>query len=155
MGGGLRFQASDTGLLTATIPTAVDAPVIEVYTQGMMPLTLSEGEHELSVAVEEGAAYVLYMAGGSHPRNSRPRSNSTSLTPRPPRAVRATTRTWRTPSIPRATAVVSPRDALVVINALNRDGQVNADAGLLYLDVTGDEASRHAMLVGDQRLESR
>ena len=59
------FQASDTGLLTATIPTAIDAPVIEVYTQGMMPVTLSEGEHALSVTVEEGAAYVLYVAGGA------------------------------------------------------------------------------------------
>ncbi|MHB8954831.1 MAG: putative Ig domain-containing protein [Pirellulaceae bacterium] len=133
------FQASDTGLLTTSIPPEVHAPVIEVYTGGMMPVTLSEGEHEASTPIEKGATYVLYVAGQVASAEFATTlqldvSGSAGTSPTRPRyyinplnALDAT-----------GDGVVSPLDALVVINALNRRGEVDTDAGLLFLDITGD-----------------
>ncbi|MHB8861524.1 MAG: putative Ig domain-containing protein [Pirellulaceae bacterium] len=134
------FQASDTGRLTAAIPRAVDAPVIEVYTQGMLPVALSEGEHTVSVPIEDGATYVLHVAGQT------PTSEFTATL-----RLEIPDPTLPPPAHPQyytnivnaldtnADGTVSPLDALVVINALNRGGQVSAEASLLFLDVTGDE----------------
>ncbi|MHB0954937.1 MAG: putative Ig domain-containing protein [Pirellulaceae bacterium] len=134
------FQAGDTGLLTAAIPQDVGAPVIEVYTQGMMPLALSEGEHTVSVPIEDGAAYVLHVAGQT------PTSEFTATL-----RLEIPDPTLPPPAHPQyytnivnaldtnADGTVSPLDALLIINALNQNGQVSAEAGLVFLDVTGDE----------------
>ena len=134
------FQASDTGRLTTTIPLHVHAPVIEVYTQGMMPVALSEGEYTLSVPVEDGATYVLHVAGQASPSEFETTlqldvPDPTSPPPERPRYYTNITNPLDT----NADGFVSPLDALMVINSLNNNGQVSGGAGLLFLDVTGDE----------------
>ena len=115
------FQSNETGLLTAAIPPDVRAPVIEVYTQGMMPVMLSAGEHELSVPVEEGATYVLYVAGQASSAEFETTlhldvSDPTAPPPAHPRYYTNIANALDTTG----DGVVSPLDALVVINSLNR-----------------------------------
>jgi len=142
------FQAPGTGVLTATLPIELAAPHIEVYTQGMLPLALTEGQYGLSVAVEEGAGYVLYVAGsGTSAEFETTLQLALTDAPLPPRS-----HYYTNPVQPLDTTgdgSVSPLDALVVINALNRAGYVPAGSGLLYLDVTGDSllSPRDALLV--------
>ena len=128
--------------------------MIEVYTQGMMPLALSEGEYEISVPVEDGATYVLYVAGQASPSEFATTLHLDVPDPTPPPAARPRYYTNIANALDtNADGDVSPLDALVVINSLNRNGQVSAGAGLLFLDVTGDEdplptrcSARHQLL---------
>ncbi len=134
------FQANDSGLLSVSIPLDVHSPVIEVYTGGMLPVTLSDGEHAASARVEEGATYVMYVAGQAE---SLPFETALQIdVSEPPGTPPTHPRYYINPVNALDTTgdgVVSPRDVLVVIDALNHGGEVNLDAGLLFLDVTGDE----------------
>ncbi len=114
--------------------------MIEVYTQGMMPLALSEGEYEISVPVEDGATYVLYVAGQASPAEFVTTLHLEVPDPTAPPAARPRYYTNIANALDtNADGDVSPLDALVVINSLNRHSPVSAGAGLLFLDVTGDE----------------
>jgi hypothetical protein len=105
-----------------------------------MPVALSEGEHELSVLVEEGAVYVLHVAGQAGAAEFETTlqldvSDSTAPPPAHPRYYTNIANALDTT----ADGVVYPRDALVVVNSLNRHGAVSTEQGLMFLDVTGDE----------------
>ena len=133
------FQASDSGLLSVSVPPDVNSPVIEVYTGGMLPVTLSEGEHAASARVEAGATYVLHVAGQAE--SSQFETALQLDVSEPPATPPTHPRYYINPVNALDTngdGVVSPRDVLVVIDALNHGGEVNADLGLLFLDVTGD-----------------
>ena len=151
------FQANDSGLLSVSIPLDVHSPVIEVYTGGMLPVTLSDGEHAASARVEEGATYVMYVAGQAE---SLPFETALQIdVSEPPGTPPTHPRYYINPVNALDTTgdgVVSPRDVLVVIDALNHGGEVNLDAGLLFLDVTGDEIlSPRDVLVVINYLNSR
>ncbi|MCU0962920.1 MAG: PKD domain-containing protein, partial [Pirellulaceae bacterium] len=146
------WQSDAEGMLHVSLPLNVSAPVIEVYTGAMVPLAIEQGQGELSVPVAAGQDYVLYVAGTANP-HSFPVSWRIDPLPSPddPGAGNSPLLTnVENPRDVNADGFITPLDALLVINALNRGGSFTAapEAGP-YLDVDANAvlSPRDALLV--------
>ncbi|MHB8956711.1 MAG: putative Ig domain-containing protein [Pirellulaceae bacterium] len=138
------FQAPYDALMTTEVAGESVDTRIELYTASMMPVKLTHGVSAQTASIIEDQQYVLYIGGnGSEiPATIRLRN------PGPPGAFHNAAN----PLDVNADEYVSPLDALLVINELNRRGSRvltgNNDTGC-YVDVSGDDfvSPRDALLV--------
>lgn len=124
-----------TGTLRATARSAGESPTIQLYDYQWRPVSLNSRDGELRVRVTGGDAYLVYVDA------QWPATVTAVLdTAPPPEPVYVYTHTQR-PHDVNADGYVSPRDALVLINALNAAGArplVGVNLSPYYLDVNHD-----------------
>jgi hypothetical protein len=129
----LRFEAPHDALMTTEVTTQPSDIQIELYTSDMMPVKLTRGATTQTTEVDAEQLYVLYI-GGNEPEIS---ATIWLMNPAPAGAFHNA----GAPVDVNDDQMVSPVDALIVINDLNRNG-IRALLGDNqtgnYVDVNGD-----------------
>lgn len=130
-GGWFSFDAPQTGTLVVSLPEDVGEPLIEFYGDAMVPLALNRQGWETTTDVIKDSAYVVHLEAqsgeGEFPATIRVVPGTTCLT------------ASRFNSLDvNGDGFVAPMDALILIDALNRDGSSSQFAANNCLDVDGD-----------------
>ena len=131
--GWFTFPAETAGEFIVNLDASVQGLKIELYTDQMMPIALSQGEHLLAASVMQGENYVLHIAGETQGDSLQA---SLAIKPRTP-VISSDDRVLDV----NADGWISPLDALLVINQLNSDRNTQIIRGdtRYLLDVNADD----------------
>lgn len=140
--GWYRLEAEQSAILSAGLP-GVEEPIIELYTDGWMPVAINAGEWLVNGLISGGEDYLLYLSTPSDEQTFPAAIRltlDTSISFEPDQNGTYTNRS--SPVDVTGDGYETPLDALVVINALNLSGAhlllgPNVDAP--YLDINHDD----------------
>jgi hypothetical protein len=126
--------AVDT-LLTAVVTPSDGETVLEIYTSEFLPVVLQRGGSEATVALAAGESYVLHVSGGTTNPPQEIALSASYIPFDPP----LHNTTWALDV--NADTTVTPLDALLVINELNRRQEAvpPASGPSWYYDVNDDD----------------
>ena len=143
----MPFRAASDALLTAEMTDGGSGQAIELYNSDMTPVRLTRGISSMTVPIFENSQYLLHLNNQLTDAPARIRLTN----PGPP----GTFHNGRNPLDVNDDSYVSPLDALLIINDLNRAGGrllFGTNKSHLFVDVNGDDAlsPRDALLVINQ-----